>query len=190
MIETTEYIEFGPLVFPIRLTPDHFGGGVTATMAGFGQTTQEPIVDNKQYLDMETMTNADCRRFFSRLPFNAVRIFDSNICLFHPAGRGGCGGDSGASITVNQISVGIASWIGGPCDIGTPDVFARTANYYYWIRNVTEINRIEEWRKIIKRSWKQLSLFSLTCLQKRYLLQEIVTFDCQQKHTRREYKNL
>lgn len=144
LIETTEYIEFGPMVFPIRLTPDHFGGGVTATMAGFGQTTQEPIVDNKQYLDMETMTNADCRRFYSRLPFNAVRIFDSNICSFHPQGRGGCGGDSGASITVNQISVGIASWIGGPCDVGSPDVFARTANYYYWIRNVTEINRIEE----------------------------------------------
>lgn len=144
LIETTEYIEFGPMVFPIRLTPDHWGGGEVATMAGFGQTAQEPIVDNKQYLDMETMTNADCRRFFSRLPFNAVRIFDSNICLFHPQGRGGCGGDSGASITVNQISVGIASWIGGPCEIGTPDVFARTANYYYWIRNVTEINRIEE----------------------------------------------
>lgn len=132
------------MVFPIRLTPDHFGGGVTAIMAGFGQTTQEPIIDTKQFLEMETMTNADCRRFYSRLPFNAVRIFDSNICLFHPQGRGGCGGDSGASITVNQISVGVASWIGGPCDVGNPDVFARTANYYYWIRNVTEINRIEE----------------------------------------------
>lgn len=45
---------------------------------------------------------------------------------------------------VDQISVGIASWVGGACASGNPDVYARTANYYYWIRNVTELNRIEE----------------------------------------------
>lgn len=128
----------------VRLTPDRWEGGVTAVMAGFGQTREEPRTDVKQYLEMETMTNADCRRAYGSFPFNAVRIFDSNICLSNPVGRGTCGGDSGGSITVDQISVGIASWVGGDCAIGNPDVYVRTANYYYWIRNETELNRVEE----------------------------------------------
>lgn len=113
-------------------------------MAGFGQTRVEPRTDVKQFIEMDTMTNADCRRQYRSFPFNAVRIFEGNICFSNPVGQGTCGGDSGGSVTVNGYSVGIASWVGGDCALGNPDVYARTSNYYYWIRNVTEINRIEE----------------------------------------------
>jgi hypothetical protein len=92
-------------------------------MAGFGQTRVEPRTDVKQFLEMQTMTNAECRRFYRMFPFNSVRIFDSNICLMNPAGRGTCGGerekgsvrfqgfmwnfagDSGGSIVIDGISV-------------------------------------------------------------------------------------
>lgn len=132
------------MVMPVGLSPERYGGGVTSTMAGFGQTRVEPRTDVKQYLEMDTMTNADCRRIYASVPFNAMRIFDSNICLYNPVGRGTCGGDSGGSVVVNQISVGIASWVGVDCALGNPDVYARTSNYYYWIRNVTEIERTED----------------------------------------------
>lgn len=132
------------MVMAVRLMPNRFGGNITSTMAGFGQTRVEPRTDVKQYLEMESMTNADCRRFYRNFPFNSVRIFDSNICMFNPVGRGTCGGDSGGSIVVDQISVGIASWVGTDCARGNPDVYARTSNYYYWIRNVTELERVEE----------------------------------------------
>lgn len=132
------------MVMSVRLMPDRWAGNVTATMAGFGQTRVEPRTDVKQYLEMETMANPDCRRFYASNPFNAIRIFDSNICLYNAAGRGTCGGDSGGSVVVDQISVGIASWVGTDCALGNPDVYVRTAHYYYWIRNVTELIRIEE----------------------------------------------
>lgn len=144
LVQTIEEIYFGPLVFPVRLTPQRFEGNITAVMAGFGQTREEPRTDVKQYLEMNTMSNADCRRAYTHLPFNAVRIFDSNICVSNPVGQGVCGGDSGVSLTYNYISVGVASWVGVDCAAGNPDVFARTANSYYWIRNVTELNRVEE----------------------------------------------
>ena len=83
------------MVMPVRLTPDRWDGNVTATMAGFGQTRVEPRTDVKQFLEMDTMTNPECRRFYTNIsnPFNALRIFDSNICLYNQAGRGICGGN-------------------------------------------------------------------------------------------------
>lgn len=124
LIQTIESIRFGQMVMPVRLTPDRISeGNVTAVMAGFGQTRVEPRTDVKQFLEMKTMRSPDCRRHYRRFPFNAVRIFDSNICFSNPVGRGTCGGkcerfcvsfevsqtfltgDSGGSITINQISV-------------------------------------------------------------------------------------
>lgn len=95
LIQTIERIRFGPMVMPVGLLPDRITeANVTAVMAGFGQTRVEPRTDVKQFLEMSTKTNADCRRFYRMFPFNAVRIFDSNICLMNPAGRGTCGGDN------------------------------------------------------------------------------------------------
>lgn len=91
---------------PVGLMPDRItDGNLTAVMAGFGQTRVEPRTDVKQFLEMQTMTNADCRRYYRNFPFNSVRIFDSNICFMNPVGRGTCGGDSGGSIVINGISV-------------------------------------------------------------------------------------
>lgn len=94
LIQTIEKIRFGPMVMPVGLSPDRItGANLTAVMAGFGQTRVIPRTDVKQFLKMQTMTNADCRRFYRMFPFNAARIFDSNICLYNDFGRGTCGGD-------------------------------------------------------------------------------------------------
>jgi hypothetical protein len=112
------------MVMPVGILPGRVTeANLTAVMAGFGQTRVEPRTDVKQFLEMDTMTNADCRRFYRMFPFNAVRIFDSNICVMNPVGRGTCGGeitdkilnyeasvnnilgDSGGSLVINGISV-------------------------------------------------------------------------------------
>lgn len=127
----------------VRLLPDRWGENITATMVGFGETREEPRNYVKQFVEMQAISNADCRRAYANDPRYAVRIFDSNICFQNPIGRGMCRGDAGGSIVVDQISIGIASWVGSDCAIGNPDVYSRTSNYYFWIRNVTELFRIE-----------------------------------------------
>jgi Trypsin len=108
LIQTIESIKFGPMVLPVRLTPDRVSAGnLTAVMAGFGQTRLEPRTDVKQYLQMKTLSSPDCRRHYSRnFPFNAVRIFDSNICFSNPVGRGMCGGKFYHKLSVLVIQSG------------------------------------------------------------------------------------
>jgi hypothetical protein len=144
LIQTVESIRFSPMVLPVCITPDRAGPNVTAILAGFGQTRTEPRLDTKQFLVSATISNADCRRAYRFMPFNAVRIFDSSMCVANPAGKGACGGDSGGSIVVDNVSIGVISWVGVDCALGNPDVYVRTAPYYDWIRNVTEIERSEE----------------------------------------------
>lgn len=106
LIQTIERIRFSPMVMPVGLSPDIiYKGNVTAVMAGFGQTRVEPRTDVKQFIEMQTKTSAECRRFYRFFPFNSVRIFNSNICFMNPSGRGTCGGDSGGSIVIDGISV-------------------------------------------------------------------------------------
>lgn len=91
---------------PVGLSPDPIvEGGLTAVLAGFGQTRVEPRTDVKQFLESKTLTSPDCRRVQAKVPFNAIRIFESNICFENPVGRGACGGDSGSSIVIDGISV-------------------------------------------------------------------------------------
>lgn len=141
LIETVEPIRFGPMVQPVMLSPDPLNeGGVTATLAGFGRTMTEPRLDTKQYLESASMTIPECRRAFAKNPFNAVRVFEINICFKNIVGRSACGGDSGSSIvTEDGVSVGIVSWGDRVCGSGFPDVYARTSYYYDWIKNITEI---------------------------------------------------
>jgi hypothetical protein len=93
LIQTIKSIQFGAMVMPVRLTPERVDvGNLTAVLAGFGQTRVEPRTDVKQFLEMKTLRSPDCRRHYLSFPFNAVRIFDSNICFSNPPGRGMCGG--------------------------------------------------------------------------------------------------
>lgn len=78
------------MIQPMGVLPDRFGGGEQATVVGFGQTDS---TDVKQYLNMTSMTNADCRRAYQFNPFNAVRIFESNLCFSSPEGSSTCGGE-------------------------------------------------------------------------------------------------
>lgn len=92
LVETIEYINFGAMVMPLGVLPDRDGGEVEATIVGFGQTNVVPRTDVKQFLEQTSMTNADCRRHFRYNPFNAMRIFESNICFISPKGTSVCGG--------------------------------------------------------------------------------------------------
>lgn len=80
---------------PVGFSPERINdSGMIGTIAGFGRTNTEPRPDELLYIESTSMTNAECRRFYSRNqnPFNAVRIFDSNICFTNPVGEGICGG--------------------------------------------------------------------------------------------------
>lgn len=94
---------------PLRLSSDRVSeAGLVGTIPGFGQTNVEPRTPIMQFIESSTMSTPDCRRHFSRNqnPFNAVRIFESNICFINPVGRGACGADSGGSVQIENVSVG------------------------------------------------------------------------------------
>jgi hypothetical protein len=42
------------------------------------------------------------------------------------------------------FKVGVASWVGVDCALGNPDVYARTADAYDWIRNMTNVEREDD----------------------------------------------
>lgn len=112
LIQIVGNILFGPNVMPVRLSPDHVReDGLIATVAGFGWTNVTPKTPILQFIDSTLISNADCRRHYSRnqrrdlFLFNAVRIFGSNICFSNLVGRSTCGGDSGGSIVSGNVSV-------------------------------------------------------------------------------------
>lgn len=77
------------MVQPLGVLLDRINGGQEAIVVGFGQTD---ATDVKQYLSMTSMTNADCRRAYQFNPYNAVRIFESNLCFSSSEGSSTCGG--------------------------------------------------------------------------------------------------
>lgn len=136
LIKTVVNIEYNFMVQPIGLSGEHIPGNTPAVMAGWGQTGILPRTYLMQYKNATIISNADCRRV-AKPAIQAVRIFQSALCTNEPDGFGICGGDSGSSIAVNNVTVGVASWNSiSTCGIGVPDVYVRISVVYDWIVSV------------------------------------------------------
>lgn len=107
------------------------GGGLLATLTGWGTTSEPGSVPNHlQIIQLSTLTNADCRARHTAA--NAAMVFDSKICTFTRTGEGACRGDSGGPLVVGTTQIGIVSW-GIPCGRGFPDAFDRVSSHRAWI---------------------------------------------------------
>lgn len=73
-------------------------GAVSAQVSGWGQTAHPGSSTNAlQFLNTQTLTNADCRARHTAGNANLVQA--SNICTFTRAGQGTCMGDSGGKFS-------------------------------------------------------------------------------------------
>lgn len=133
MVQTASTITFTSLVRSIPLGSTFIGGGVSATVSGWGQTSHPgSAATSLQFLTAPTLTNANCRSRFSA--GNAARVFDNTICTFLRTGTGTCMGDSGGPLIAGGNVIGAVSW-GIACAQGFPDVFARISSHRTWMIN-------------------------------------------------------
>ncbi|XP_055691008.1 chymotrypsin-2-like [Lutzomyia longipalpis] len=134
LIELEQPLEFDAFVDSVRL-PSAFvftQGGQEAQLVGWGlnATVGGVIQTHLQKVDLETMTDDECRK----LHFD--KIHTTNICAgVKGGGKGQCTGDSGGPLLLNGIQVGIVSWSVKPCTIAPyPGVFTEVSHYIDWIR--------------------------------------------------------
>ncbi|XP_076750488.1 chymotrypsin-1-like [Xylocopa sonorina] len=96
------------------------GWGVT----GMGQDPSKALI----YLETRVENNTECKKTYDMLQ-------DSHICTVSNIGAGGCYGDAGDPLVIDNIQIGIFSF-GTPCAVGKPDVFTRVSSFESWIATV------------------------------------------------------
>ncbi|XP_055705681.1 chymotrypsin-2-like [Phlebotomus papatasi] len=130
-LQTQNTITFSNTVQPLSMGSTHIGGGAQATAAGWGRIGHNlPLANTLQWLNVQTITNEDCRNRHSAI--NALRVHDNTICTFTRQGEGMCNGDSGSALFIGNSAIGIVSW-GIPCAQGFPDNFARVSSHRNWL---------------------------------------------------------
>ena len=124
-------LDVGPICLP-DITKNY--DNVSALATGWGKLkygTDNPSSDILRKVEMNTMTNNECRK-----RMGTARITDNMIC----AGDGKkdtCKGDSGSALVVENSNgryaqIGIVSW-GDGCGDGTPGVYTRLTPLLQWI---------------------------------------------------------
>lgn len=135
MIQTVATIPTTATIAPAALASAHTGGGISAIISGWGQTSHPGnLASDLQYLTVQTLTNTECRGRLSA--GNAARVFDNTICTFTRAGQGTCMGDSGGPLVVANTLIGAVSW-GVACAQGFPDIYARISSHRAWINSIS-----------------------------------------------------
>lgn len=149
VVRVTNNFIFTANVAPIRVGSEFIGGGVTSIVSGWGGTSVNggPAPNNLQWIEKQTLTNADCA---FRMQHNAHFVVESKICTFTQAGEGICQGkivnfniisnhcntkspgDSGGPLSAGGAVIGIVSW-NIPCARGFPDGYDRVSYWYSWI---------------------------------------------------------
>ncbi|XP_055706595.1 chymotrypsin-1-like [Phlebotomus papatasi] len=139
VVEVATPFVFNDYVRPIGVGSAFVGGGITATVSGWGQTEQpsDEVPVWLQWLQVYTLTLEDCR---ARKPLPVrLLVHDNTICTFTMEGQGLCFGDSGGPLIVGNTVVGIPSWVSPGCAQGRPDVYARVSSHREWIYANTDL---------------------------------------------------
>ncbi|XP_055705677.1 chymotrypsin-2-like [Phlebotomus papatasi] len=130
VLQSRDSIGTSNTVRPMTVGSSFVGGGLQATVAGWGRTAANaPLANTLQWLNTQTLSIAECR---SRIP-NHIQVFDTTICGFTRSGQGTCNGDSGSAVFIGNTAIGIVSWGIVPCASGWPDNFARVSSHRNWI---------------------------------------------------------
>ncbi|XP_060522618.1 trypsin-6-like [Cylas formicarius] len=139
LFELEEDLPYGPNVQPIALPEQDavVPFNATATLIGWGYVNaNHDFPEVLQKIDQTIFDNTYCdSRFTDNDPYNGTQM----LCAGDIQDRTGeCNGDSGGSIVVDNVQIGISSWSNKPC-ISGPGVFTRISVYRDWIRNVSGI---------------------------------------------------
>ncbi|CAH0625225.1 unnamed protein product [Chrysodeixis includens] len=140
LLITAEDVQLSSRVQTIPITYDYIGGGVPATVAGWGSTRLNGgAVKILQEYHTTTIDGDHCvvRADQASLDLNMrPPPVDPQleVCTLHSAGVGNCHGDSGSALTRNSdgAQFGVTSWV-FPCARGAPDVYVRVSAYRSWL---------------------------------------------------------
>ncbi|XP_059611785.1 chymotrypsin-2-like [Phlebotomus argentipes] len=120
---------------PISLGNSDVAGGVTATLIGWGWTSNPgSLSDALQWLPTVTLTQDECRsrHVLAQRPF----IHENTLCTSNPFGQGMCMADTGGPVIIGNHVVGVKSW-SVQCGL-VPDIHARVSTHHEWIVSLTE----------------------------------------------------
>ncbi|KAJ8918127.1 hypothetical protein NQ315_011584 [Exocentrus adspersus] len=114
---------------------DGFYVGSTAVLSGWGTTsdTSSSISSELREVYLTVMDNTDCVNVYG-----PGIVKSSNICTSGRGAVGGCNGDSGGPLVVDNVQIGVTSFISSRgCESGDPTGYARISHYRAWIdRNI------------------------------------------------------
>lgn len=84
LIRVKDEIEFNDLVSPIGYSKNYIESGSILSLTGWGQIDQSTIPDQLQVLNVTSISNDECDRYFPTI------IKESHLCTINKVGEGPC----------------------------------------------------------------------------------------------------
>lgn len=108
--------------------------GDKALLSGWGKTTGDSDTSSVlMNVNLTVITNQQCEyEFFPPMDF-------SMLCTSGLGPKGGCNGDSGGPLTVDNVQIGIVSFGDSKCTVGNPTVFTRVSSFRDWLEENSDI---------------------------------------------------
>ncbi|CAF4836882.1 unnamed protein product [Pieris macdunnoughi] len=135
--------KFSDKVQPIELLKAMAPIGKKCLLTGWGYVDYIKYIkpNHLQMLELETISNEDCskRLRYAHIPRQLWQVDAGQLCAKHPNHKGGCYGDSGGALVIQDdknktLQIGVVSY-GIPCGKDFPDVYASVHGYYDWIQS-------------------------------------------------------
>jgi chymotrypsin len=122
---------------PTRAQAGESFAGVTATVSGFGRTSDASGATSAivRWVTAPVITNAACAAVYG-----GNVVVASVICISTEGGRGTCNGDSGGPLNFNGRQIGVVSFgAAAGCERGFPAGFARTTSFLDFIQTNSDL---------------------------------------------------
>ncbi|KAJ8942822.1 hypothetical protein NQ318_022836 [Aromia moschata] len=139
LIRLQSPVTFSNAIRAINLAPASSGtfAGSDAVLSGWGRTSEASnvISPTLQRVTLNVITNNVCAN-----TYGTSVIRDSTICTSGVGIVGACQGDSGGPLVVNNVQVGVTSFVSARgCQSGLPSGFARVSSFRDWIAQTSGV---------------------------------------------------
>jgi chymotrypsin len=125
------------IMMPTRAQAGNSFAGVTATVSGFGRTSDASGATSAtvRWVTAPVITNAACSAVYG-----GNVVVASVICISTEGGRGTCGGDSGGPLQFEGRQIGVVSFgAAAGCQLGFPAGFARVTSFLDFIQTNSDL---------------------------------------------------
>ncbi|XP_053673001.1 chymotrypsin-1-like [Anopheles nili] len=136
LVRLTAPLVFGKRVKKIRLSTETIPLNASLTLVGWGdigQNREQPRT--LQTISLRNIGLDRCREMYDGYLKLQFSIYDGNLCTYNKINQGTCYGDSGSPLVWKGRQVGVVNW-SEECAQGYPDVHARVAYFFPWIRRI------------------------------------------------------